>query len=74
MSKQLLNEELRKHPGMEIDGTEVQATCFFCPYAEDKPSSWSFRFLQFQKYHDAHLLIFNAFLEIVWFEEINSLL
>lgn len=37
MSKQLLNEELRKHPGMEIDGTEIQATCFFCPYAEDKP-------------------------------------
>ena len=39
MSKQLLNEELRKHPGMEIDGTEIQATCFFCPYAEDKPTN-----------------------------------
>ena len=36
MSKQLLKDEIKRNPGMIIDTDEVEATCFFCPYAVDK--------------------------------------
>jgi len=36
MSKELLQDEIRRNPAMIIDTDDVEATCFFCPYAVDK--------------------------------------
>ncbi len=36
MSKDLLKQEMAKHPGMVIDTDEVEASCLFCPYAIDR--------------------------------------
>lgn len=39
MSKELVEEQMRNNPGLIVDTSEVQATCLFCPYAEDRPVS-----------------------------------
>jgi hypothetical protein len=39
MSKELMEEQIKKNPGIVIDTEEVQATCLFCPYTVDKPTS-----------------------------------
>ncbi len=36
MSKELVKEETKNNPNMVIDTDEVEASCFFCPYAVDK--------------------------------------
>lgn len=35
-SADILREKLRSNPNIEIDSKEVQATCLFCPYAQDE--------------------------------------
>ena len=40
MSKGIVEEQIRKNPSLIIDTSEVQATCLFCPYAEDRPVRW----------------------------------
>jgi hypothetical protein len=40
MSKDLVQEQIQKNPGLVIDTSEIQATCLFCPYAVDKSISW----------------------------------
>jgi hypothetical protein len=36
MSREVLQEEIKKHPSMIIDTDEVEASCLFCPYSVDK--------------------------------------
>ncbi len=36
MSKEIVDTELKNNPNVTLDAQEVQATCLFCPYAEDK--------------------------------------
>lgn len=35
-SADILRDKLRSNPNIEIDSKEVQATCLFCPYAQDE--------------------------------------
>lgn len=35
VSSRIILEKKRTHPNVEIDSSEVQATCLFCPYTED---------------------------------------
>ena len=35
-SADIMREKFRNNPNIEIDSKEVQATCFFCPYAQDE--------------------------------------
>lgn len=35
LSADILRDKIQAHPDIEIDSKEVQATCFFCPYATD---------------------------------------
>ena len=39
ISQKIVQEQLRKNPMMVLDSSEIQATCLFCPYAEDKVSN-----------------------------------
>lgn len=36
----MLQDEIKKNPTMIIDTDEVEASCFFCPYAIDKKKKW----------------------------------
>ena len=40
MSKDIVEKQIKKDPTLIIDTSEVQATCLFCPYTEDRPTRW----------------------------------
>lgn len=37
MSRDIVEKQIKKDPSLIIDTSEVQATCLFCPYTEDRP-------------------------------------
>lgn len=45
----MLQDEIKKNPTMIIDTDEVEASCFFCPYAIDKKKKWlpTYSYLQY---------------------------
>lgn len=38
ISKDIVEKQIKRDPGLLIDTSEVQATCLFCPYTEDRPA------------------------------------